>query len=76
MILQAIVAPLPAFLITLANAALFGAFWGGTLSWFEIAVDAAQHRAAGELLHHLAPQRSGDAKAEPGPLIRSAMPPD
>ncbi len=29
MILQAIVAPLPAFLITLANAALFGAFWGG-----------------------------------------------
>ena len=34
MILQAIVAPLPAFLITLANAALFGAFWGGALSWF------------------------------------------
>lgn len=32
MILQAIVAPLPAFLITLANAALFGAFWGGALS--------------------------------------------
>ena len=31
MILQAIVAPLPAFLITLANAALFGAFWGGAL---------------------------------------------
>ncbi|VTN97947.1 alkaline phosphatase [Klebsiella pneumoniae] len=29
MILQAIVAPLPAFLITLANAALFGAFWAG-----------------------------------------------
>ncbi len=31
MILQAIVAPLPAFLITLANAALFGAFWGRAL---------------------------------------------
>ncbi|MFS4687437.1 TVP38/TMEM64 family protein [Klebsiella quasipneumoniae subsp. similipneumoniae] len=40
MILQAIVAPLPAFLITLANAALFGAFWGGTLSWFSAMVGA------------------------------------
>lgn len=38
MILQAIVAPLPAFLITLANAALFGAFWGGALSWFSAMV--------------------------------------
>lgn len=28
MILQAIAAPLPAFLITFANASLFGAFWG------------------------------------------------
>lgn len=33
MILQAIIAPLPAFLITFANASLFGAFWGGVLSW-------------------------------------------
>lgn len=33
MILQAIIAPLPAFLITFANASLFGAFWGGILSW-------------------------------------------
>ncbi len=32
MILQAIAAPLPAFLITFANASLFGAFWGGLLS--------------------------------------------
>lgn len=32
MILQAIVAPLPAFVITFANASLFGAFWGGILS--------------------------------------------
>ena len=40
MILQAIVAPLPAFLITLANAALFGAFWGGMLSWFSAMVGA------------------------------------
>lgn len=33
MILQAIIAPLPAFLITFANASLFGAFWGAVLSW-------------------------------------------
>ncbi len=33
MILQAIIAPLPAFLITLANGALFGTLWGGLLSW-------------------------------------------
>ena len=33
MIFQAIAAPLPAFLITFANASLFGAFWGGILSW-------------------------------------------
>ena len=41
MILQAIVAPLPAFLITLANAALFGAFWGGALSWVSAMAGAA-----------------------------------
>ena len=33
MVLQAIIAPLPAFLITLANGTLFGVFWGGLLSW-------------------------------------------
>ena len=33
MILQAVIAPLPAFVITLANGTLFGAFWGGLLSW-------------------------------------------
>ncbi len=33
MILQAIIAPLPAFILTFANASLFGAFWGGLLSW-------------------------------------------
>lgn len=32
MIFRAIAAPLPAFLITFANASLFGAFWGGVLS--------------------------------------------
>lgn len=41
MILQAIVAPLPAFLITFANASLFGAFWGGVLSWSSAMAGAA-----------------------------------
>lgn len=41
MILQAIVAPLPAFLITFANASLFGAFWGGILSWTSSMAGAA-----------------------------------
>ncbi|MGU3412291.1 TVP38/TMEM64 family protein [Enterobacteriaceae bacterium C34A] len=41
MILQAIVAPLPAFLITFANASLFGAFWGGLLSWTSAMAGAA-----------------------------------
>lgn len=41
MILQAIVAPLPAFLITFANASLFGAFWGGVLSWASAMAGAA-----------------------------------
>lgn len=41
MILQAIVAPLPAFLLTFANASLFGAFWGGVLSWTSSMAGAA-----------------------------------
>ncbi len=41
MILQAIAAPLPAFLITFANASLFGAFWGGSLSWTSSMAGAA-----------------------------------
>lgn len=41
MVLQAIVAPLPAFLITFANGLAFGAFWGGLLSVFGASVAAA-----------------------------------
>ncbi len=41
MIFQAIAAPLPAFLITFANASLFGAFWGGLLSWSSAMAGAA-----------------------------------
>ncbi|ACR69851.2 TVP38/TMEM64 family protein [Edwardsiella ictaluri] len=41
MIFQALVAPLPAFVITFANAALFGWWQGALLSWFSATVAAA-----------------------------------
>lgn len=41
MIFQAIAAPLPAFLITFANAALFGWVWGAVLSWTSAMAAAA-----------------------------------
>jgi uncharacterized membrane protein YdjX (TVP38/TMEM64 family) len=33
MVVQAIVAPIPAFLVTAANGMIFGRFWGTVLSW-------------------------------------------
>ncbi len=33
MILQAVIAPLPAFLITASNGFIFGVFWGTVISW-------------------------------------------
>lgn len=33
MVLQSLIAPLPAFVLTLTNGLLFGAFWGSVLSW-------------------------------------------
>ncbi len=41
MILQSIIAPIPAFLITLSNAAIFGWVWGAMLSWSSAMVGAA-----------------------------------
>src|SRR5690554_996904 len=41
MILTLIVAPLPAFVVTFTNGLLFGAFWGGLLSWTSSMVGAA-----------------------------------
>ena len=41
MVFQANAASLPASLITFANASLFGAFWGGLLSWSSAMVGAA-----------------------------------
>ncbi|MCR8968573.1 TVP38/TMEM64 family protein [Facklamia sp. 7083-14-GEN3] len=41
MILQSILSPIPAFLITLSNAAIFGWFWGAVLSWTSSMAGAA-----------------------------------
>lgn len=41
MVLQSVVAPIPAFLITLSNAAIFGWVWGAVLSWSSAMVGAA-----------------------------------
>lgn len=41
MLLQSIIAPIPAFLITLSNAAIFGWVWGAALSWSSAMVGAA-----------------------------------
>ena len=40
MVFQSLVAPLPAFLITFANAALFGWVYGAMLSWFSSMIGA------------------------------------
>lgn len=40
MVFQSVAAPLPAFLITFANAALFGWIYGAMLSWFSAMVGA------------------------------------
>lgn len=41
MIVQSIAAPIPAFLITFSNAAIFGWFWGAVLSWTSSMAGAA-----------------------------------
>ncbi len=41
MVLQSVAAPLPAFVITLANGVVFGAFWGAVLSWSSAMAGAA-----------------------------------
>ena len=40
MITQAIVAPIPAFLITAANGMVFGSFWGALISWIGALIGA------------------------------------
>ncbi|KJR97165.1 MAG: membrane protein [Desulfobulbaceae bacterium BRH_c16a] len=50
MLFQALIAPLPAFLITFANAALFGWAWGALLSWSSAMAGAALCFAIARLL--------------------------
>lgn len=40
MVVQSVAAPLPAFVITIANGLVFGAFWGTILSWSSAMVGA------------------------------------
>lgn len=40
MIAQAIVAPIPAFLVTAANGMVFGSFWGALISWIGALIGA------------------------------------
>lgn len=40
MVLSVLIAPLPAFIPTFANGLLFGAFWGGVLSWSSALIGA------------------------------------
>lgn len=41
MVFQSVIAPLPAFIITFANGALFGVWWGALLSWSSAMLGAA-----------------------------------
>ena len=41
MVLQSVIAPMPAFLITFANGLLFGVWWGAALSWSSAMLGAA-----------------------------------
>ena len=50
MLFQSIIAPLPAFLVTFANAALFGWVWGALLSWTSAMAGAALCFAIARLL--------------------------
>ncbi|RKL69415.1 hypothetical protein CR203_04210 [Salipaludibacillus neizhouensis] len=40
MVLSVLIAPLPAFIPTFANGLIFGAFWGGILSWSSALIGA------------------------------------
>ena len=64
MVLQAIVAPLPVFVITLANGFLFGWAWGALLSWSSAMAAAALCFWIARALGRPAVERLlGDAKA-------------
>lgn len=57
MVLQAVVAPLPAFVITLANGLVFGWAWGALLSWASAMAGAALCFGLGRALGRPAVER-------------------
>ncbi len=63
MVLQALLFPLPAFIITVTNGLLFGAFWGTVLSWSSAMVGAAICYAIGRILGRPAVERLVSPKA-------------
>ena len=63
MVLQAVLFPLPAFIVTVTNGLLFGAFWGTLLSWSSAMVGAAVCYAIGRVLGRPAVERMVSKKA-------------
>lgn len=67
MVLQSVAAPLPAFVITIANGLLFGAFWGTVLSWTSAMFGAALCFGIARALGRPAVERLAGS----GPLARA-----
>ncbi len=63
MVLQSVLFPLPAFIITVTNGLLFGAFWGTLLSWSSAMVGAAVCYAIARVLGRPAVERLVSKKA-------------
>ncbi|MDO8473708.1 MAG: TVP38/TMEM64 family protein [Dehalococcoidia bacterium] len=63
MILQAVLFPLPAFIVTVTNGLVFGAFWGTLLSWSSAMVGAAVCWAIGKALGRPAVEKMVSKKA-------------
>jgi uncharacterized membrane protein YdjX (TVP38/TMEM64 family) len=54
MIAQAVVAPIPAFLVTAANGMIFGSFWGALISWIGALMGALTSFCIARLFGNLA----------------------
>jgi uncharacterized membrane protein YdjX (TVP38/TMEM64 family) len=67
MVLQSVIAPLPAPVITVTNGLLFGAFWGSVLSWSSAMVGAALCFAIARALGRPVVERLAGS----GPLART-----
>lgn len=63
MILQSVLFPLPAFLVTVANGLVFGAFWGTLLSWSSAMVGAVICWGIGRALGRPAVEKMVSKKA-------------